>query len=105
MAAEVKYIKFINGEEIVTEVVKKDGHLVYIKNPVRLVMMPSKADPKTPSIGLAPWAEFSEDREIVLDKQHIIAIMKPIQEFVNQYNSIFGGIVVPSSKLIIPGEG
>lgn len=105
MAAEVKYLKFLNGEEIVTEVTKKDGHLVYIKNPVRIVMMPSKVDPKVPSVGLAPWAEFSEEKEIVLDKQHIIAIMKPIQEFVNQYNSIFGGIVVPSSKLIVPGEG
>lgn len=104
MANEVKYLKLINGEELVTEVSKKDGHLVYIKNPVRIVVMPSKTDPKTPSIGLAPWAEFSEDKEIVLDKNHILAIMSPIQEFVNQYKSIFGGIVLPSSKLIIPGE-
>ena len=26
-----------------------------------------------------------------------------IKEFVNQYNTMFGGLVVPSSNLIIPG--
>ena len=101
MAMNVKYIKLLNGEELVAEVVKDDLRTI-IKNPIRLVIVPSKADPKTPSVGLAPWAEFSDDKEITLDKNHILAIMTPIQEIVNQYNGIFGGIVAPSSKLILP---
>lgn len=101
MALNVKYIKLLNGEELVAEVIKDDLRTV-VKNPIRLVLMPSKADPKTPSIGLAPWAEFSEEKEITLDRNHILAIMTPIQEVVNQYNTIFGGIVAPSSKLILP---
>lgn len=101
MALNVKYIKLLNGEELVAEVIKDDLRTV-IKNPIRLVIMPSKADPKTPSVGLAPWAEFSEEKEITLDRSHILAIMTPIQEIVNQYNSIFGGIVAPPSKLILP---
>lgn len=102
MALNIKYIKLLNGEELVAEVVKDDLRTV-IKNPIRLVIMPSKTDPKTPSVGLAPWAEFSDDKEITLDRSHILAVMSPIQEIVNQYNSIFGGIVAPSSsKLILP---
>lgn len=101
MALNVKYIKLLNGEELVAEVVKDDLRTI-IKNPIRLVIVPSKADPKTPSVGLAPWAEFSDDKEITLDRNHILAIMTPIQEIVNQYNGIFGGIVAPSSKLILP---
>jgi len=66
--------------------------------------MPNKIDPKTPNIGFAPWAEFSDDKEFVLDKSQVLAIMTPINEFVNQYNSMFGGIVVPKSNLIIPGQ-
>lgn len=101
MATNIKLLKLINGEELVSEIINDDGSTVKIKNPVRIIMMPSKADPKTPSVGLAPWAEFSEDKEIVLDKSHILCMMKPIREFINQYNSIFGGIVLPSSKLIL----
>jgi len=101
MAINIKLLKLINGEELVSEIINDDGSTVKIKNPVRIIMMPSKADPKTPSVGLAPWAEFSEDKEIVLDKSHILCMMTPIREFINQYNSIFGGIVLPSSKLIL----
>ena len=101
MATNIKLLKLINGEELVSEIINDEGSTVKIKNPVRIIMMPSKADPKTPSVGLAPWAEFSEDKEIVLDKSHILCMMKPIREFINQYNSIFGGIVLPSSKLIL----
>ena len=101
MATNIKILKLITGEELVSEVINDEGSTLKIKNPVRIIMMPNKADPKTPSVGLAPWAEFSEDKEIVLYKSHVLCIMTPIREFINQYNSIFGGIVLPSSKLIL----
>lgn len=100
----VKIIKLITGEEILADCGKTFGTLIDIKNPVRIIVMPNKIDPKTPNIGFAPWAEFSDDKEFTLDKTHIVAIMTPINEFVNQYNSMFGGLVVPKSNLIIPGQ-
>jgi hypothetical protein len=54
-------------------------------------------------VGFAPWAEFSDDKTFTIDKSHILAIINPIKEFINQYNSMFGGLVVPSSNLIMPG--
>jgi len=99
---KVKIIKLITGEELLAEVVGDDT-MVRVKNPVRIVVMPNKIDPKTPNIGFAPWAEFSDDKEFALDKSHIVAIMTPIKEFVNQYSSMFGGLVVPKSNLILPG--
>jgi hypothetical protein len=37
-----------------------------------------------------------------LHKAHVIVTSKPVQEFINQYNSMFGGIIAPpSSKLIV----
>ena len=100
---KVQIIKLITGEELLAEIVGDDT-MVRVKNPVRIVVMPNKIDPKTPNIGFAPWAEFSDDKEFTLDKSHIVAIMTPIKEFVNQYNSMFGGLVVPTgSNLILPG--
>lgn len=102
MALDIRIIKLVNGEEVLSEVLTDGGNFLKIKNPVRIVVVPSKADPKLPSVALAPWAEFSEEKEFTLDKDHILLIMKPIQEFINQYNSIFGGIVMPSSKIMMP---
>lgn len=102
MAANVKIIKLITGEELLAEILEQ-GKPMIIKNPVRVVVMPNKLDPKTPNVGFAPWAEFSEDKTFELDKSHVLAIINPIKEFINQYNSMFGGLVVPSSNLILPG--
>ena len=99
-----KIIKLITGEELLAEIMPSGDAVCKIKNPVRIIVMPNKIDPKTPNIGFAPWAEFSDDKEFTLDKSHIVAIMTPINEFVNQYNSMFGGLVVPKSNLIIPGQ-
>ena len=105
MAANIKIIKLITGEELLAEVTISSPipTSITMKNPVRIVVMPNKLDPKTPNGGFAPWAEFSEDKTFDLDKAHILAIINPIKEFVNQYNTMFGGLVVPSSNLIIPG--
>jgi beta-lactam-binding protein with PASTA domain len=102
MASNVALLKLTNGDEVIGEIISTSIAQTTIKNPVRVVVVPSKTDARTPTVGFAPWAEFSEEKEFAIDKSHIIVIMKPIQEFINQYNSMFGGIVAPSSKLIIP---
>lgn len=103
MAMNIQILKMINGDEVLAEVIgAQDGYLT-IKNPVRVVVMPTKTNPQTPTVGFAPWAEFSEEKVFTIHKAHVIVTMKPVQEFINQYNGMFGGIVAPSSKLIVPG--
>ena len=102
MAINLQILKLTTGDDLLAEVVENSIATVSFKNPVRIVVVPSK-DPRTPSVGFAPWGEFSQDKQFTIDKSHILCRMAPIQEFVNQYNTMFGGIVAPSSKLIIPG--
>lgn len=104
MAANLKIIKLITGEDLLAEVETEGDVTTTVKNPVRIVLMPNKVDPKTPNVGFAPWMEFSEDKTIDIDNFHILAKMTPIKEFANHYNSMFGGIVVPTSNLILPGQ-
>lgn len=107
MANNIKLIKILNGEEIIAEVLEdnkgSEGNVKF-KNPLRIVVVPSRSDPKTPTVAFAPWSEFSDQKEFVLDRKHILMLTSPIQEFINQYNSVFGGIVAPSTKLILPGS-
>jgi len=103
MAVDIRIVKLLNGEELLAKILPSSADIIRMENPVRIVVMPNKLDPKTPNVGFAPWAEFSNDREFVIDKRHVLAIINPIKEFVNQYNSMFGGLVVPTSNLILPG--
>lgn len=104
MAANVKLIKLLTGEDLIAEVVQSnDANEVMVRNPIRVVVLPNKVDPKTPSVGFAPWADFSEDKVVAINKSHIVTTMTPIKEFINQYNGMFGGIIAPSSSgLILP---
>lgn len=99
----VQIVRLLTGEDLLGQVTHRSPDILKIQNPVRVVVMPNKLDPKTPNVGFAPWAEFSEQKVFEIDKRHVLCIMEPIKEFTNQYNSMFGGIVVPSSSLIIPG--
>lgn len=105
MTKNVKLHRLIDGSEILGETIADNGSdsFITIKNPVRVVIVPTKTDPKTPTVGFAPWAEFSDEKEFRIHKAHIIVSMTPVREFINQYNTIHGGIVLPSkSGLIAP---
>ena len=103
MATNVTLIKFLGGEEIIAEVVSENvGLVINVKNPVRIVVIPDQLNPKTPQVGLAPYLQFSDDKEISINRSLVVTTATPQTEFVNQYNSLFGGIQLPSSKIITP---
>jgi hypothetical protein len=97
----IKLVKLLNGEEIIGEV-QDSTNTINIKNPLRIVIMPSMSE-QVPKIGFSPWAPFSKDTEFSIDKSNIITIMNPIDEFLSQYKQSFSQIVTPTqSKLILP---
>jgi len=102
MALNLKIVRLLNGQELITEVLKENKEGIEIKNPVAIMMVPSKVDPTNPSIGLAPWCQFTDDDVFHINRTAIITMMEPIQEFKNQYNGMFGGIVAPPKGFILP---
>ena len=106
MALNVKLIRLLNGEELIAEIIDSivETSKLTMKNPLRVMIIPSKSTPQNPTVGFAPWMEFTDDKTFELDKSHVLCIMNPVKEFVNQYNATFGGIITPtSSGLILPG--
>lgn len=102
--SDVKLVRFLNGEEVLAVLEEKSVGLqtkVVLKNPIRVVIMPSR-DRTQPSIGLAPWIEFSDDKEISVDSSHILAIVNPIKEFVEQYKATTSKILTPSKNILLP---
>lgn len=102
--SNVKLVRFLTGEEVLAVVEEKTIGLqtkVLLKNPIRIVIMPSR-DKTSPTIGLAPWIEFSDDKEISVDSAHILAIVNPIKEFVEQYKQTTSKILTPTKNLLLP---
>jgi hypothetical protein len=45
---------------------------------------------------------MSNDKKINIETCHIMFVCDPSEDFLNQYNSIFGaGIIAPQKKLIV----
>ena len=102
MATNVKLIKFLGGEEIIAEVLSDSGTALSVKNAVRVVVIPDKTTPQTPQVGLAPYLQFSDSKELTFNKALIVTTAEPLIDFINQYNSLFGGIQLATSKIITP---
>ena len=102
MANNVKLIKFLGGEEIVAEVVSETENTLEVKNAVRIVVIPDQLNPKSPQVGLAPYLQFSDTRELSFNRNLVVTTAVPLTDFLNQYNSLFGGIQIPNSKIITP---
>ena len=102
MAANVKLIKFLGGEEVIAEVLSDSGTALSVKNAVRIVVIPDRLDAKTPQVGLAPYLQFSDSKELTFNKALVVTTAEPLTDFINQYNSLFGGIQLATSKIITP---
>jgi hypothetical protein len=53
-------------------------------------MVPSRQNPEQPMMGMYPYAAYTEDHSIEVDRARIVWSAKPLKELYNQYNSAFG---------------
>ena len=102
---EIVLIRLLNGIELLGEISygDKDGDTVLVKKPVRVVVMPSQTNPSNPTVGFAPWCEFTTDEIVEFRNDHVLATMTPIPEFVAQYKRATSSVILPDNqRLIVP---
>lgn len=104
MATNLKLIRLFTGEDLMGEIIETTDRTIKVKNAVRVVVIPNKTTPDQPGVAFAPFTHWSKDTEIDVNSHHVLAVLNPIAEFINQYNATFGGLVVPDTKLILPGQ-
>ena len=89
----IKVIRLVTTEELIGDWDQEKNSII---NPV--VMVPVSKD----KIGFQPWITLSDDDEIVLKDQHIMAIVTPDIKLQNEYNRVFGsGLIVPETENIV----
>lgn len=85
----IKLITFKTNQTILGDVQEVMEGFFSIKQPVQVVMQPTKDGP---AVAFLPFLEFAEEFKtgIQISKSDVITVNSPITELENQYNQIFG---------------
>ena len=100
-------LKLITGEEVLGEVQSSTETEWIIENPVGIAVV--RGQNGQPNVGFAPFPIHAEQIKgsvkgsvISLPKKHVVYHYTPAEDFITNYNQIFGsGIVLPPTKQLI----
>ena len=84
----IKVVKLVTGEELIADVAGSE--ILTLSKPCVLQMVPSRQNPEQPMMGMFPYAPYTEDHTIEVDRARIVWSANPVKELYNQYNSAFG---------------
>jgi hypothetical protein len=102
---KIMLFKLVTHEEVLAEVSQETDTTVVLTNPVGVAVVRGKDG--APNVGFAPFplhAEQKSGTQVAINKQHVVYSYVPAEDFVNNYNQIFGtGIILPKQQSIITG--
>jgi hypothetical protein len=97
--------KLITGEDVLGEIESESETEFVLENPVGIAVVRGKDG--NPNIGFSPFPIHAEQKSgatIAISKKNVVYSYVPAQDFVDNYNQIFGsGIIVPPQKSLITG--
>lgn len=77
------YLKFINGEEILTQVVQEDEKSIVLRDPVGIYKQHTQHGSM---VHCAFWLSFSKSGKVSIDKNKILVLSQDLlQDTVDQY--------------------
>ena len=101
---DIYILKLVTGEEVLGEVVDTDRDGYWrLRNPVGVAIV--RGQDGQPNVGFAPFPIHAEQKsgfEIDIAMSNVVYSYVPAEDFINNYDQIFGtGIVLPNKKLIV----
>lgn len=100
MTKVIKLIRLLSGEDLLAEFKIDNGDIV-LTNPVQIMVVPG-SDRTKPQVGFSPWIQFTTSKTMRMHPAHVITVVDPVPQFVEQYTAMFSGIVMPENRLILP---
>lgn len=93
--ADIKLVKLVTGEEVLTKYETGKSQIVTLHNPVKLQLSQK-------GVAMIPLSPFmKENAKILISTDSVIYTVDPDEDVVNAYNQQFGGIITPPSNLIL----
>jgi alpha-D-ribose 1-methylphosphonate 5-triphosphate synthase subunit PhnG len=98
-------MKLVTGEDVLGELESQSETEFVIVNPVGITVVRGKDG--NPSIGFSPFPLHAEPKTgatVALAKRNVVYSYVPAEDFINNYEQIFGtGLIVPKQQSIITG--
>ena len=94
----------IAGEDVIAEYVETTSEGVVYKNAIQLVVVPSSRNPNEQSYAFAQFPQYAQPKsesKITFNGSLISFYIDIDEQFLDQYNTIFGHITAPDPKIII----
>ena len=95
-------LKLVTHEEILGEIEAESETEFVLVNPVGITVVRGKDG--MPNVGFSPFPLHAEQKTgttIALNKKTVVYSYTPAEDFVSNYNQIFGaGIILPNKSLI-----
>ena len=94
----IKYLKLVTGEELITQYVDEGESTVTMKNPLGILMSQTE---KGFNIQLVPYGSMADKETIVVNQRSIVFTAEPETKLRNQYESITGQVITPPTPQIV----
>ena len=95
-------LKLITGEDVLGEIESESETEFVLENPVGIAVVRGKDG--TPNIGFSPFPIHAEQKSgvtIAISKKNVVYSYTPAEDFITNYDQIFGaGIIVPKQQII-----
>lgn len=91
--ANIQLIKLITGEDIVAKYEMTSENSVKLTNAVQISVVPSRSGGT--NFGFLPYPMYSESKDLEIRLDHVVYTVDPAQDFLDQYNQVFGEIITP----------
>jgi hypothetical protein len=102
--AQLQIVKLSSGEEILGKVSDMDiegRQLIQVEKPAVVIIQPHPTEEGKFNVALAPYAPYAEKALVSIMPNHVIAIMSPVANLIDEYNRVYGsGVIVPKEKKI-----
>jgi hypothetical protein len=95
---DVKLIRMSTGEDLIAEVVDKTTHLV-LKNPCIVLLRPTEEG--AANISITHWVPYAAEKTFELNFDHIIFMIDPADDLLNNYKAVFSPLIVPKTQSIM----
>ena len=94
MANDVKILKLITGEEVITRVTEEENNysLITLEKPMTLQMIPPTTSTGQMGFALVPWMKAAKNEKVTISTEHIIAEDEASEQTEKNYLQVVTGL-------------
>lgn len=95
---DVKLIRMSTGEDLIAEVVDTTNYLK-VKNPCIVLIQPTETS--RANINITHWVPYAADKEFEISFDHVIFMIDPADDLLNNYKAAFSPLILAKQQDII----